>query len=58
MLLTSGILDSGVVTFVLDAVSQFISILTTPPLGIFLTIGLLGSVVGLVGGIVRMVRKH
>lgn len=53
-----SILDGSVVTFVVDAVEQFIGILTTPPLGIFLTIGLLGAVVGLTGGIVRMVKRR
>jgi len=35
-----------------------LSIITTPPLGIFITIGIIGSVVGLVSGIVHMVRKR
>lgn len=53
---TSNVLDSGIVTFVVDAVKQFLGILTTPPLGVFLTIGILGAVVGLVGVIVNMVK--
>lgn len=53
---TSNVLDSSIVTFVVDAVKQFLGILTTPPLGVFLTIGILGAVVGLVGVIVSMVK--
>lgn len=53
---SSSVLDSSIVTFVVDAVKQFLGILTTPPLGVFLTIGILGAVVGLVGVIVNMVK--
>lgn len=52
-----GILSNEVITFVTSAIGDFVGILTTPPLGIFLTIGLLGSVVGLTAGIVRMVKR-
>ena len=52
----TSVLDSSIVTFVVDAVKQFLGILTTPPLGVFLTIGILGAVVGLVGVIVSMVK--
>ena len=61
MLLAEGvstILNTEVVTFVIDAVTKVIGILTTPPLGIFLTIGLLGAVVGVTGTIVRMVKSR
>ncbi len=54
----SSILNAEVVTFVIDAVTKVIGILTTPPLGIFLTIGLLGAVVGVTGTIVRMVKSR
>ena len=54
----SSILNTEVVTFVIDAVTKVIGILTTPPLGIFLTIGLLGAVVGVTGTIVRMVKSR
>lgn len=54
---TTSVLDSEVVTFVVDAVKQFIGILTTKPLGIFLTIGILGAVVGLTASIVHLVRR-
>lgn len=53
---STSVLDSNIVTFVVDAVKQFLGILTTPPLGVFLTIGILGAVVGLVGVIVNMVK--
>lgn len=54
---STSVLDSSIVTFVVDAVKQFLGILTTPPLGVFLTIGILGAVVGLVGVIVSMVKR-
>lgn len=58
LLTTSSVLDSSVVTFVVDAVKQIIAILTTEPLGVFLTIGILGSIVALVASIVNMVKGH
>ena len=51
------ILNSEVVTFVVDGISKVIGILTTPPLGIFLTIGVMGSIVGLTMGIVSRVKN-
>ena len=58
-LLTSGtsVLDSGVLSFIVDGATQVLGIMTTPPLGTFLTIGIVGSIAGLVGGIVHMVRR-
>lgn len=53
---TETLLDSNVVTFVVTSATQILGIMTTPPLGIFLTIGILGSIVGLVFGIVNKVR--
>lgn len=53
---SSNVLDSGIVTFVVDAVKQFLGILTTPPLGVFITIGILGAVVGLAGVILNLVK--
>ena len=53
---TSNVLDSSIVTFVVDAVKQFLGVMTTAPLGVFLTIGILGAVVGLVGVIVNLVK--
>lgn len=52
----SFVLDENVVTFVMDAIKEFIGILATPPLGTFLTIGILGTVVGLVALVVRLVK--
>lgn len=54
----STVLDSGVVDFIVDAASSIIGIMTTPPLGTFLTIGIIGAVVALVGGIVAMVKRR
>lgn len=54
----SSVLDTGVVTFIIDAAKQLIGILTTPPLGVFLTIGIIGAVAGLVGTIVMLVRRR
>ena len=55
---TTSVLDSGVLTFVVDGVKQVLGIMTTQPLGTFLTIGILGSIAGLTAGIVRMVRHR
>lgn len=58
-LIESGqsVLNSEVVTFVVDGITKVIGILTTPPLGIFLTIGVMGSIVGLTMGIVSRVKN-
>lgn len=53
---STNVLDSSIVTFVVDAVKQFLGILTTPPLGVFITIGILGAVVGLAGVILNLVK--
>ncbi|MBE5883381.1 MAG: hypothetical protein E7291_02995 [Lachnospiraceae bacterium] len=55
---SSSVLDDSVVTFIINSAKEVLSIITTPPLGIFITIGIIGSVVGLVSGIVHMVRKR
>lgn len=52
-----SVLNSDVVTFVVDGITKVIGILTTPPLGIFLTIGVMGSIVGLTMGIVSRVKN-
>lgn len=52
----SNILDSSVVNFITDAAKSVIGIMTTPPLGIFITLGIIGGVVGLVATIVAIVR--
>lgn len=54
----ASILDSDVVTFIVDGAQKVLGIMTTPPLGIFLTIGIIGAVVGLVGSIVSMVKRR
>lgn len=54
----SNILSSEVVTFVVNGAKDIIGILTTPPLGVFLTIGILSAIVGLTGSIVAMVRRR
>lgn len=53
----TSILDTGVVTFVVDGAKQILGIMTTPPLGIFLTIGIIGAVIGVVAGIVKTVKR-
>lgn len=53
----SSILDGSTITTVINAVKEFMGILTTPPLGIFITIGILGTVVGLVATIVNTVKN-
>lgn len=51
------VLSQEVVTFVIDGITKVIGILTTPPLGIFLTIGIIGSIVGLTLAIVSRVKN-
>ena len=55
---STGVMDSSAVTFVVDTAKDIIGILTTPPLGTFITIGIIGAVVGLVAGIVRMAKNR
>lgn len=50
------VLDNNVVDFVVNAVKEFVGIMATPPLGTFLTIGILGSCIGLVALIVNLVK--
>lgn len=54
---SGSILSGDVVTFVIDGITKVIGILTTPPLGIFLTIGVMGSIVGLTMAIVSRVKN-
>lgn len=54
---SGSVLSSEVVTFVIDGITKVIGILTTPPLGIFLTIGIMGSIVGLTMAIVSRVKN-
>lgn len=44
---TAGLLDEGVVTFITNGMKSVIGIMTVQPLGTFITIGLVGSIVGL-----------
>lgn len=53
----TSILDSSVVTFVVDGAKEVLGIMTTPPLGVFLTISLIGAVIGVVASIVHVVRR-
>ena len=53
----SSVLDSGVVTFIVNGAKEILGIMTTPPLGTFLTIGIVGAVAGLTATIVNMVRR-
>ncbi len=53
----TDILDSNTITFVVNGAKEILGIMTTPPLGVFLTIGIVGSVAGLVAVIVRMVKR-
>ncbi len=55
---STGLLDSSVVTFIVDAITKVLGIMTTPPLGTFITIGIIGAVVGLVATIVRVARSN
>ena len=54
--LTTSVLDSEVVTFVVNGAKEILGVMTTPPLGTFLTIGIMGAVAGLVGTVVHLVR--
>lgn len=53
----NSILDTSVITFIVNAAKEILGIMTVPPLGIYLTIGILGGVVGFVGSIVMIVRN-
>ena len=51
------VLNSEVVDFIVEGATKIVGVMTTPPLGTFLTIGIIGGVVGLVATIVRMVKR-
>ncbi len=53
----NSILSSDAVTFVVDAAKQFIGVMTQPPFGTFITIGILGGVAALVGTLIHTVRR-
>ena len=52
----TSVLDPAVITTVINAVKEFVGILMTPPLGVFLTIGILGTIVGVVASVVNVVK--
>lgn len=54
---TELVLNSEVVTFIVNGAKEILGVMTTPPLGTFLTIGIIGGVVGLVATIVHVVRS-
>lgn len=43
----NSILDSNVLDFIVDGITDVVGIMTTPPLGTFITIGIVGAVIGL-----------
>lgn len=54
----TSILDSSVVSFIVDGAQQILGILTTPPLGVFISIGLVGSIAGVAFGILRNAKRN
>lgn len=58
VLLTEGasFLDSSVIEFITSAAKSVIGLFSVQPLGTFIAIGLVASVVGLVGGLIHMVK--
>lgn len=53
----SSVLDTNTTTFVVNAAKEVLGLMTTPPLGTFITIGIMGAVVGLVGAVVAVARR-
>lgn len=51
-----SILDSDTLTFIISGAKEVLGIMTTPPLGVFITISVISAVAGLVAGIVHMVK--
>ncbi len=54
----ASVLDAGTISTIVDGAKSVLGIMTTPPLGVFITIGVVGSIVGLVAGIVRTVKNR
>lgn len=52
----SSILDNDTLTFIISGAKEVLGIMTTPPLGVFITISVISAVAGLVAGIVHMVK--
>ena len=53
----SSILDSSVINFVIDGIKDVISLCTVQPIGTFITIGLVGAVVGLGLRLLKSVKR-
>lgn len=53
---SASVLDSDVVTFIVNGAKEVIGLMSTPPLGTFITIGIIGSCAGLVGTIVALCK--
>lgn len=51
-----SVIDSGTLTTIINASKEIIGLLTTPPLGVFIGISVVGSITGLVCGIVAIAR--
>lgn len=54
---TPGVLDTSVMSYIVDGAKDVIGLLTIQPLGTFIAIGIVGSIVGLVATIVSVVRR-
>lgn len=56
--LTEGasFLDNSVIEFITSAAKSVIGLFSVQPLGTFIAIGLVGSVVGLVAGLIHTVK--
>lgn len=61
MLISSGgggsILDNSVINFVIDGIKDVIGLCTVQPIGTFITIGLVGAVVGLALRLLKSVKR-
>lgn len=54
---SGSILDNSVVSFVIDGIKQVIGLCTVQPIGTFITIGLVGAVVGLGLRLLKSVKR-
>lgn len=52
----ASVLDQDTLTFIITGAKEVLGIMTTPPLGVFITISIVGAVAALVAGIVHMVK--
>ena len=53
----SSILDNSVVSFVIDGIKSVIGLCTVQPIGTFITIGLVGAIVGLGLRLLKSVKR-